>query len=494
VASELHLLSYLVQNPGRYRLCRGYLEELAIESPALHVTWNLLQSKFKEYDNFPSLEEAKWLVEQKAPGQAQDIQAIMDLVYTTPVGGVSGEYLTELLVNTEKVKLFDRLEKSRSLQDLQELQDRIRILQECLVMDTPKWFSPFAEKLISNPFKTLESHWGTPIPFGLPEMDVWMQGGGRRGELITLIGLTGGGKSILLLWWALWQAMQGYYVVYFSYDNVVGELLSRLWCASSGVLMDQVEATPEAEFAARLIGFAKQFSGIERRFIIEKYPRGTRTVRDIESTIDQVEQWLGRTLDAVYVDYGDCVKAQDIKKDVRFQLDSVFSSLGALAEEYNIMLVTATQANRAAKYLEVLDIDSAAEAWQKIWHSAVAMALCQSRLEKMMGKARLVVGKARRTRTDYIVPILLDPNNMRVLQDPTAKIQYRAALEQIEAEASRMDRQKGKAPAAPKPDALLMGALTGMQFGDHLGEVRNQQPQWPGIIPVGSGAMPGTTW
>ena len=112
--------------------------------------------------------------------------------------------------------------------------------------------------------------------------------------------------------------------------------------------------------------------------------------------------------------------------------------------------MTASQANRASKYLEFLDIDSVAESWQKAWHSAVVMGLCQSKLDKMQQKAKLVVPKARRTRADYVVPVLLDPNTMRVLQDPERHIQYRAALEQAAEESNRMER-KAMRPSKEQP-------------------------------------------
>lgn len=432
--TELNLLAYLIKNPFKYEACHHHLKDLRLESPPLQTVWSCLEGAFSTYGRFPTVSEAEWLISRtvKDSQAVKDLTQLSNCIYNTEVTGVSGELLSELLIQSEKQKLADLLTSDNvRMADLIKVQDRIAELQTVLNQEERTYFSPFELSKIQNPFQTLEAYWGKPIPFGNPEWDSrWLQGGGRLGELITLIGLTGGGKSILLLWWALYQAQQGYFVAYFSFDNVVGELLSRLWCASSGVLMDQMELTPESEFARRLIQYSlENFPGIVDRLLVQKWPRGTRTVRDIEMVIDQMEADKGRELDVVYVDYGDCVRAKDSRKDVRFQLDEVFSDLGALAEEYNIMVVTATQANRAAKYLEFLDIDSAAEAWQKAWHSAIVMGLCQSKLEKSQGRAKIVVGKARRVRSDYVVPILMDPNNMRALPDPDHKIEFRAVLE-----------------------------------------------------------------
>lgn len=468
---ELNLLSYLVQRPDRYGLCRGYLEEFQVESPILRQAWQILKDKYETYKAFPSSDELKWALGQQKPEQSQEYASLVDYLYTTPATGVTGEYLTKLLIDTEKTRLFDRLGTSRSLSDLKELQERIRELESCLSMDAPRWFSPFDAHKIKSPYATLMDAWGEPIPFGLPGMDDWLQGGGRRGELVTLIGLTGGGKSIVLMWWALWQAMQGYKVVYFSFDNVVGEILSRLWCAASGIGMNQTKITPEEEYARRLQGVVDQFPGIQQRFFIEKSPRGTRTVKDIENSVDQIEQSLGIEVDAIYVDYGDCVKPENIKKDTRFQLDETFSSLGALAEAYSCLVITATQANRAAKQLEILDIDSAAEAWQKAWHSAIVMALCQTRLQKLQNKAGIVVPKARRTRTDFIVSVLMDPDNMRIIEDPERPIVFRAALEQMDAQSKRESSSRKnqkhvpQTETAPQEADSLLGGLSLMLDG-----------------------------
>ena len=489
---EANLLAFLVQNPDRYRVCQPYLEELKLETPYLKFIWVSLEGKFKEYGAFPTQQEAKWLVSQKNPTHANDLCSFIDYLYTEPVGGVCGEYLTQLLIETERSKLQDRWGTAKSIQDLKVIQDRVRVLEECLTHERPAWFSPFAADKITDPFETLKTYWGDPIPFGLPEMDHWLQGGGRRGELVTLIGLTGGGKSILSLWFALYQAMQGYTVLYESFDNVIGELLSRIWCAASGVGMKQIKSITTGLYSEKLFQVCRAFPGLEDRFWIEKHPRGTKTVKDIEHSMDSLEQHLGRPIDAVYVDYGDCVKATHQQKDTRFQLDEVFSGLGALAEEYNLLMFTPTQANRAAKFIEILDIDSAAEAWQKAWHSAIVMALCQTRLEKMQGRAKLVVPKARRTDADYIVPILMDPNNMRVLEDPDRPIQFRAQLEQGEQEQARKEGRK-RMPKTQEADNMIAAvdqvmAAERASWGAPMPMPSITVPDFPAFVPTG--AMP----
>lgn len=490
---ELNLISFLLQNPARYGACRDYLSEITIENPILKRCWGVLQNAFAQYTKFPSLSEAQWAVCQTLPqDQAQGYAEMVGYIYSNPVSGVSGEYLKTLLVESEKAKLHDRLRDSKSLDDFNSIGERIRNLKDALTMEEPTWFSPFSQDRIEKPFQALKEVWGEPIPFSLPEMDMWLQGGGQRGELVTIIGLTGGGKSILLLWWCLYQAMQGYYTYYVSFDNVVGELLSRIWCASSGVLMDQFTGTPEEVFSQRLKQFCSRlFPGIQDRFFIEKHPRGTKTVRDIERSIDQIEQKIGRKLDCAYVDYGDCVKPANQKKDPRFQLDETFSSLGALAEAYSILLVTATQANRAAKVLEILDLDSAAESWMKVWHSAIVFALCQTKMEKYNCEARIAVPKARRTRSDYIVPILMDPNNMRVLQHPSKRIEYRAKLDQMEQFHKTEERDRRRKPktgevAPPPPVISPLEAVVGELNRQYdIGHLKDE-----GWRPTLGGAMP----
>ena len=292
-----------------------------------------MEAAFKAHSRFPTVDEACWLAGWHFPTQAVELGSIVRYLYSTEITEVSGDYLAHTLIETEKKKLWDRIDKTHSLDDLKELQYRIRVIQDCLTISQPTFFSPFSDKHIRTPFQALDTYWGRPIPFGLPEMDLWLQGGGRIGELITIVALTGVGKSLLMLWWALYQAMSGYFVAYFSFDNVVGELLTRQWCAATGVPMDQLgydlkglPMIPEVDLARKLQWFRdSQYPGIEGRFLMDKHPRGTKTVRDIEHTIDQMEQAMGRHLDVVYVDYGDCVRPTNFKQDTRFQLDEIFS-------------------------------------------------------------------------------------------------------------------------------------------------------------------------
>lgn len=466
--TELHLLSYLVQHPDKFRACREYLDGVPLENPLVKWTWDLLRGKFVQYDKFPTLDESKYLVEEAsrtANNQqfAKDVSILLEGIYTNEVTGVSGEYLAKILIETEKVKLATSLQNATKLEDLKRFGERIADLEKCLSRERPTWMRPFATEVIKSPFEILHTYWGDPLSLGMPDLDGWLEGGLRRGELVTLIALTGVGKSLLMLWFCWVMAAMGHVVAYFSYDNVMGELLSRLWTSVTGISSRERANYTEEQYALQLRSslYGVNPSGdLQDRFFIQKWGRNTKTVRDIEYVIDDIENVIQTPIDAVYVDYGDCVKNDNIRKDKRFELDEVFSALGALAEDRNKLVFTATQANRASKYLEVLDIDSAAEAWQKVWHSPIVMALCQNRLEKMQQISRLVIAKARRTYSDYVVPLCMSTEHMRVWRDLAKPIEYRAALEQAEIQAAAAEKQarrktaqQGGQPLAGLPSA-----------------------------------------
>lgn len=463
-------MSFLVQNPERYKSCRPYLKSFKPSNPILNFAWTVLSGRYEQLQRWPEKAEAEWLLDATCPAAAKDNfraalqQTVVPALYNNTFTDVSGDMLESLLLSLERERIGGAVAQVKSMADVEKIMGDFGRLKSALEANEPTWIQPFGPSYIRQPLSIIKEFWGDPIPFGMPGLDSWMQGGGRLGELITVIALTGGGKSLLQLWWALSQAMLGYPTLYVSFDNVVGEMLSRMFCAISGVLMDETESIDESQYAAKLEVMVERFPGLYSCFFFEKWPRGQRDCNDIRRLIDQIEQKKQIKLKVVYTDYGDCIKPIGSHKENRFAMDEVFSGLAAMAEELKHLHITTTQAHKAGRYLDIIDIDNAAEAWQKMWHSSVAMAISQNRLEKKMGLARLLIGKARRVLVDYLVSLLMNPNTMRVMENPNIPIQFRADLDQEQA--AQTEKGSKKVKGLPPPAESMIAPVLSPGFSN----------------------------
>lgn len=447
---EFHLISYLVQNPDRYRSCRPYLKNFEPQNTILRYCWKILSTRFEQLEQFPTQVETEWLLVALAPpGAGTEFlttirETVVPALFSQTWTDVTGDMLEKLLFDLERDRMEGQVKQVRSLADLKKLQSSFTQLEDALTYNARTYIKPFADNYIMNPLSIIREFWGDPIPLGMGEWDTtWLQGGVRIGELLTLIASTNGGKSLCLFWWAISMAMRGYLTVYVSLDNVMGELLSRAFCAVSGIPMDETTDVSEDTYSHKLRIALSCYPSLRDNFILEKWPRGTKKCRDIRRLVDQVEQDEGRKVKAVYTDYGDCLRSEHTFKDPRFGLDEIFSDMASMAEEMKFTHLTATQANRAGKWIDG-DIDTVAESWQKMWHTTTGVVLWRNKLEAMQGLARLLVGKARRTRVNYVVPVVMDPNNMRVTLDTNRAIQFRAQVEQMAEEAAKSERKRKK--------------------------------------------------
>lgn len=115
----------------------------------------------------------------------------------------------------------------------------------------------------------------------------------------------------------------------------------------------------------------KQVNALKRHFGLDNlkffnFGIGTVDVSKIESILNELEQREGWLPDLVCVDYGDLLKPSFKFNEKRHQLSNIFENLSRIAKERNVLLMTASQVNRAASKKANLDIADVSEDFGKI--------------------------------------------------------------------------------------------------------------------------------
>lgn len=105
----------------------------------------------------------------------------------------------------------------------------------------------------------------------------------------------------------------------------------------------------------------------------------------------------------VIVDYADLLRPTRAQAKTHEQLRETCEELRAMADEYAVHLITASQSTRGSLYAEIIDLDDLAESWGKAQTADTIVALCQTTLETQAEVARLYVAKARNETRGSIV-------------------------------------------------------------------------------------------
>lgn len=169
----------------------------------------------------------------------------------------------------------------------------------------------------------------------LPSLDKLI-GGFEKGELITLGGYSGGGKTTLALNIASNVAKEGLKVLYFSLEMTKTEMHKRLVCSSTGI---HDFANMTAEEFNRLIEASKS---LERDLPLKFFDDGDMTVEKIAAV-------CGGEKDAalVVIDHLHILKSDRKFKDQYALLTYITRRVKMMAAGLNIPVLLLSQMNRA---------------------------------------------------------------------------------------------------------------------------------------------------
>lgn len=190
------------------------------------------------------------------------------------------------------------------------------------------------------------------VSTGWKAIDDKLYGGMNRGELNIWAGGSGSGKSLFLQNMALNWCLQGLNVVYvtleLSEELVAMRLDSMLTGTSTKEVFKQIE---NVEMKVKMM--SKKSGALQ-----VKYMPSQSTANDFRSYLKEYQIQTGHKVDAFLVDYLDlCMpNSKRVSPSDLFVKDKYVSEeLRNLAKENNMLLVTASQLNRAA--VEEIEFD-----------------------------------------------------------------------------------------------------------------------------------------
>ncbi|WEU67316.1 DNA helicase [Xanthomonas phage JGB6] len=156
-----------------------------------------------------------------------------------------------------------------------------------------------------------------------------------------LMGPAKSGKSMAMVTFAMKAAQAGYNVLYVSLEVSKNIIADRMEAALSGIKINDLSVHMKKAHDMTVIAEAKA-----GHLKVHDYASGTFTPNQLRRLLRRYEA-MGIKFDMVVLDYADLMAPDKVSNEPRENSRMIYVNLRGVAHEFNLALLTATQANRA---------------------------------------------------------------------------------------------------------------------------------------------------
>jgi len=232
------------------------------------------------------------------------------------------------------------------------------------------------------------------------------KGWGRR-ELSSILGGAKAGKTTGLINFAKAASLAGHNALYATLEVSAPIISTRLDASISGHIMD--------ELAANLNDVDERVKALHERagkLNIVEYPTGTLRPADLRRLLD-MHLAAGTKYDIVVVDYADIMAPDMRSQDGIENSKSIYEGLRAIAQEYDLAMLTATQTNREGFKSSVAKAEHVAEDFNKVRIVDLMISINKTEEEMERNEARLFFAASRNQRGAFTLRIQQNLECMR---------------------------------------------------------------------------------
>jgi len=408
------VLSCLFFDPRFFANVSPYLDEDFFDLPPQIEVFRIICHHYEKFGSPPTreylLEEASALITRTNQPKEVWIEILRD-VLTEPVEKEYiedriGEYIKKVSLAKASQFVIENLEIA-SLGDLQD------VLSRALNICTPNGYE--GTRILANARERVKKFAEEPelkLPTKIPQFDRLIGGGLSPGEVGVIFALSGVGKSVSLVNIGFGSVIQGMKVVYYSLEMSERRIAARFDSLFSGVAHETVYKDPEkvAEVLEKL------YETFGDSLIVKHFPAGTVGVSSLKLHLDHLKR-TGFDAEVVIVDYLTLLRSRVRFHNTYEEAGSICRDLKGLASERNLIIWTASQANRKAVGAELVDARHIADSFRIFADADVVISLTQTPLEQKQGRLRAYATKVRDRRRGGVEVIKTDYEHMRLCQE-----------------------------------------------------------------------------
>lgn len=215
-----------------------------------------------------------------------------------------------------------------------------------------------------------------PIAFPWTAFNNITQGGYGGGDLVLIFGNPKGGKSWAVVAMAAEAVKAGKNVVFYSLELGEDYVGKRFDAYFTGIPVDDLDKhRPKIQ---------EIMDGLPGTLIIKEYPPKRASLSTIESHLDKLEN----KPDAIFIDYLDLLSNKKSRSDRKDDLDDVYTDAKGLAKEFDVPVISPSQANRTGADKAILESVHIGGSYDKIMIADIVISLSRGRKDRIEGTGR----------------------------------------------------------------------------------------------------------
>lgn len=251
----------------------------------------------------------------------------------------------------------------------------------------------------------------TGVTTGVLKMDeiLYHKGWGKK-ELTSIMGGAKAGKTTALINFAKNASLAGSNVLYVTLEVASRIIAERLDASVSDNLIK--------ELGKNIHDVRTKIESLQAkagRLILREYPSGTFTPNMLRALLERYKA-QGITFDLVVVDYADIMAPNFRFNDPIENSKSVYVDLRAIAFEFNVAMLTATQTNREGYKSTVAKAEHVAEDFNKVRTVDLMISINVTEEERAKGEARLYFAASRNQESGFTIFIKQNLAKMQFIE------------------------------------------------------------------------------
>jgi len=427
---EVKVVAHVLRDTTFMQQCEDLVEREFFTDAASRFLVSVAKNHFKKYESAPSTRTlATYIQGAIKTGRLKkevvpDIKRVMKEAYEEPLSDLN--YVVERVTTFARhralqaalEKIVDDMEKAEKVGidlDYARIEQTMNDVMMIGANDASSGYDYFeaitqrteAREEVKSGAVTLGEN---AITTGYPALDslLYHRGWGRK-EMVVFMGAPKAGKSTALGQFAINACMAGHDVLYVSLEVSDLVLADRMDASLSDVAM--TELTDKSDEVQSAIEKLASKCG---KLILHQYPTGSFTPKQLARLIEHYKA-RGTIFDAVFVDYGDIMAPDYRTHDPIENSKSIYVGLRAIAMQYDVALLTATQTNRDGARNSIATMTDVAEDFNKIRIADLVISINKTEEEKANQEARLYFAASRNQRGDICIRVKQDLEKMKFL-------------------------------------------------------------------------------
>lgn len=196
------------------------------------------------------------------------------------------------------------------------------------------------------------------IPFDLEYFNKITGGGLPRRTLSVVMAATGVGKTLAMCHFAAANLMAGKNVLYITLEMAQERISERIDCNLLNLSVTELETLPKDDFVRKFSKLRERVSG---KLIVKEFPTSSANAAHFRHLLNELKLKKNFVPDVIYVDYLNICASSRVKLGNSVNsytlVKSIAEELRALAMEFNVAIISATQTNRSG--FDSSDVDMA---------------------------------------------------------------------------------------------------------------------------------------